>query len=195
MKDAYDTDYCLHFAYGSNMNEAQIRQRCDGVQVVAVARLADFRLNFIGECKRWDSAEETVDPSPGDEVWGVVYKLDPAQTQRLDSWQDVRIDGAGPYFHYPAHVEAADGSRYPVMFYRRDLRAEPSLPSAEFLNFIIEAAQKRNLPSGYIEKLRQIKSRPARYPVPKKARFDLDEVIARCDTCSHTDDEAVEPAL
>lgn len=171
MKDAYDRNFSLHFTYGSNMNEAQIRQRCQSPEVVGVARLPGFRLAFLGNSKQWDGAEETVVSSPGDEVWGIVYKLTHDDAQKLDAWQDVRIDGTGPYFHYPADVEAQDGTHYSVVFYRRDLKEDGHLPSTEFLNFIIESAQKRGLPTDYIEKLRQMPSRPASYPVPKRVPF------------------------
>ena len=171
MKDAYDRDFCLYFAYGSNLNQNQIKERCQSPEVIQVARLTGFRLAFLGNSKRWDGAEETVVLSPGDEVWGVVYKLNSGDAQKLDAWQDVRLDGTGPYFHYPAEVEAQDGTHFSVVFYRRDLQEDGHLPSTEFLNFIIKSAESRGLPTDYIEKLRQIKSRPATYPVPKRVPF------------------------
>lgn len=183
MKDAYDVEYRLYFAYGSNMNEMQINQRCQSPQVVCAARLSDYSLKFFGESKRWDGALETVVPEPGSEVWGVTYKLDFLDAEYLDAWQDVRLDGTGPYFHFPVKVEA-NGILYSVLLYKRDINGEARLPSTEYLQHIINGACQRNLPKDYIEKLRQNESRPASYPVPKQNKFYRAALVDRCNGCS-----------
>ena len=72
--------------------------------MVATARLADHRLGFYGYSPIWDGGLETVLPAPGREVWGVVYALSFSDADSLDTWQGVRLNGTGTYFHYPAEV-------------------------------------------------------------------------------------------
>lgn len=93
-----------YFAYGSNMNKEQILARGVQHKVIAVAKLSNYQLAFFGYSKVWGGAVETVIPALGHEVWGVIYDLSSSERERLDDWQDVRLDGSGAYFHCPAKV-------------------------------------------------------------------------------------------
>lgn len=157
----------LFFAYGSNMNPAQISSRCHKPDAGTVACLQDYALSFFGDSRRWDGGEATVTPKPGENVWGVVYKLTLADSERLDSWQDVRLDGTGAYFHYPTEVIDARGNTYPVLIYKRFLSGAPSCPSTEYMDAVISGARHHRLPAAYVEKLRSIKTVIASFPVPR----------------------------
>ena len=158
--------YC--FAYGSDMNSKQIRERCSNPKAIAVAKLPDHRIAFFDYAKHWDSALETVVEEPGHDVWGVIYALSSDDRQSLDVWKDARLDGAGAYFHYPVSLTDTAGVTRIVLFYKKDRMGDPQLPSQEYLNFIIEGAVENQLPAEYIEELRQIESKPAAYPVPAR---------------------------
>ena len=111
-------------------------------------------------------------PSVGHEVWGVLYLLTIADSNRLDSWQDVRLDGTGSYFHYPAEVVGEDGNRYSVLLYKKDTQADPFPPSRPYLERIVAAARARRLPRPYIDTLARIPVKEPRYEVPKRGNFD-----------------------
>lgn len=166
MKKANKGTYHLFFAYGSNMNPEQIASRCFKPEACAVACLPGYELSFYGHSRRWDGGEATVIPQPGEGVWGVVYKLTLADSERLDSWQDVRLDGTGAYFHYPTVVMDAQGNEYPVLLYKRFLSGEPGSPSREYLDTVISGALFHGLPSAYLGKLRGMPTVPASFPVP-----------------------------
>jgi len=157
----------LFFAYGSNMNPEQIFSRCHKPDACTVACLQGYRLSFFGDSRRWDGGEATVTPTPGEDVWGVVYELTLADSERLDSWQDVRLDGTGAYFHYPTEVLDARGTAYPVLIYKRFLSGTSSSPSAEYMDAVISGALHHGLPAAYIEKLRCITTVKASFPVPR----------------------------
>lgn len=177
-------DELYYFAYGANMNPEQIAARCSNPRVHAVARLAGHRVGFYDYAKLWDGALETVIGDEGSDVWGVVYALSEGDKESLDSWQDARMDGAGPYFHYPAVVTDAAGKIYRVLFYVKDYLGEPTLPSREYLEFIIRGAEARGLPADYIAGLRKIESKPAGYPVPRKRKFTPGgEPASDCSAC------------
>jgi hypothetical protein len=156
----------LFFAYGSNMNPGQISSRCFKPEACAVARLPGHELSFYGASRRWDGGEATITPKAEEDVWGVVYKLTLTDSERLDSWQDVRLDGTGAYFHYPTVVTDAEGNEYPVLLYKRFLSGETSSPSEEYMETVIAGALFHGLPSVYVESLKSIATRKASFPVP-----------------------------
>lgn len=172
----------LYFAYGGNMNPAQMAMRCQGCKTVAVARLQGYKLAFYGHSQRWDSAEETVIAAPGAQVWGVVYEVSHSAFDRLDAWQGVRLDGSGRYFHSPADVIGLDGKTYPVLIYRKDILGVARLPSTEYLASILTGAEEHGLPSDYIEVLRALPSQQARYGVPRTE--DADHLLLSAAQCA-----------
>jgi cation transport regulator ChaC len=173
-----------YFAYGSNMNMKQIQARCTRPELIAVARLAQHRIAFFGHSKVWDGAIETVVPAPDHDVWGVIYALPFSDRDRLDSWQDVRLDGTGAYFHYPARVTDTQGQTHTVLLYKKDQLGKPRKPSREYLECIVQGAVERGLPAEYIEELRQMDAKKAEYPVPRLGKFSR-ELLAgtSCSDC------------
>lgn len=164
---AKKTDHLI-FSYAANLNHGLIASRCSKPEPLAVARLADHSLAFFGYSKRWDGGAATLISSPGEELWGMVYQLSFWDTERLDSWLDVRLDGTGDYFLLPSEVVGVDGTTYPVLLYRKYYHGGPQQqPSTEYLDTIVSGAVARGLPSAYIEKLRQMKTKAATFPVPR----------------------------
>ncbi len=157
----------LFFAYGSNMNPGQIASRCHKPEVFTVARLPGHALSFFGYSRRWDGGEATVVRRPGEDAWGVVYNLSFSDTERLDSWQEVRLDGTGAYFLFPTEVVDEGGTTHPVLLYKRFYADPPQSPSEEYLDTIVSGAIARGLPAGYIERLKGIGTKKADFPVPR----------------------------
>jgi hypothetical protein len=159
-----------YFAYGSNMNEEQMRARCSSPKVIAVSKLPDHQLAFFGYSAVWDGAEESVIPALGQDVWGVVYDLSSSDRERLDDSQDARLDGSGDYFHSPAKVTDQQGKVYTVLLYKKDNQGTPQKPSQEYLNFIVQGAVDHQLPSDYVEQLRGMESKKAGFAVPRQKK-------------------------
>jgi len=162
-----------YFSYGSNMNLRQIGSRCSRPFAIGVARLADYRLSFYGHSETWDGAIETVEPSPGDEVWGVMFSLGRLDWERLDDWQGARMDGGGMYFHSPAIVTDQSGQEHSVRFYRMDVQGDARDPSVEYLEHIARGAAENGLPAAYIEALMKRKADRASYNVPLRSNTNL----------------------
>jgi len=158
----------LIFSYAANMNPGLIASRCFKPELHVVARLPGHTLAFFDYSKRWDGGAATLISSPGEDLWGIVYRLSFWDTERLDSWLDVRLDGTGAYFLLPAEVIGVDGATYPVLLYRKFYHGGPRQPpSEEYLETILAGAVARGLPAPYIEKLRQIETQKATFPVPR----------------------------
>jgi gamma-glutamylcyclotransferase len=172
MWDFYDKRFHLYFMYGSNMNNGQIRARCTKPEVFTVARLPNHRMAFHGYTRTWDGAEETIVQCAGKDTWGVIYKLTFSDAEKLDAWQDVRMDGGGRYFHCPVSVYDTTGRCYPALTYKKDVLNAPAVPSTEYIDHIISGAVFHGLPYGYVEGLRMLDKNRAGYPVPLGSRFD-----------------------
>jgi len=163
-----DRKSILHFAYGADMNPQQIAARCSWAKAIAVARLPDHALSFHGHSEIWDGGEEAMVAKPGQDLYGVVYRLSLSDADSLDAAQGVRLNGTGSYFHSPAQVISADGSRFEVVLHKRDVLRAFACPSRDYLDFIVAGAVSRGLPEHYVDLLRQTPTREARYPVPRR---------------------------
>ena len=168
----YSKKYHLYFVYGSNMNNTQIHERCSRPEVFAVARLPDYRMSFHGHSRVWDSGEEAITPCEGEDTWGVVYKLSFTDAEKLDAWQDVRMDGAGRYFHCPVNVFDVSGRSLPALTYKKDVLNAETLPSAEYLAHVVAGAVFHGLNEDYVTKLKALKTSNAGYPVPLETKFN-----------------------
>lgn len=157
----------LHFLYGGDLNADLQGLHCPSAKVVATARLPDHRMSFFGRSERWDGGEESVVPRPGDSVYGVVMRLSRSDSDRLDLWRGVKLDGTGRYFHSPADVIGEDGTVYPVLLYVKAERGPFRPPSTEYLEQIVAGAERRRLPAAYVAALRRTESVPATYRVPR----------------------------
>jgi len=172
-----------YFAYGSNMNLAQMDERCSSAKVLGIARLPNHRVEFYGYSKSWDGAQETVIPEVGSDVWGVLYELQFYDCDQLDAYEDARLDGTGAYFHYP--VDVIDGERKIIdaMIYKKDTLGEAKPPSTEYLNFILQGAKEQGLPDEYIKLLENKTTKPASYAVPVIKKSNFDWISATCGDC------------
>jgi gamma-glutamylcyclotransferase len=173
-----------NFAYGSNMHSEQVRARCTNAKLVAVAKLPDHQLAFYGNSPVWDGAEETVLPAPGQDVWGVIYELTPSDKEKLDDWQDALFDGSGAYYHSPAKVTDQAGKVYSVLLYKKAQLGEPQKPSEEYLDYIVQGAIERGLPAAYVDQLRAVETKKAKFVVPRTKKSPREMVPgSECGSC------------
>lgn len=175
----------LFFAYGSNMNLGQIRARCSNPVMISTARLVNHRLVFCGHSDVWDGGVETVEPMLGYEIWGVLFSLSSLNWERLDLWQDARMDGGGMYFHFPVTVLDPEGKVHNVRIYKKDVQGNATDPSREYLEHIVQGAVNNGLPREYIESLKARSSKRASYAVPARGTSDLgDSAGVSCSDCA-----------
>ncbi|HEY8910206.1 MAG TPA: gamma-glutamylcyclotransferase family protein [Desulfosporosinus sp.] len=169
-----------YYAYGANMNLAQMKQRCSNPKVLGIARLPGYKVEFYGYSALWDGAQETVVPDLQSEVWGVLYELQFHDCESLDTFQDARVNGMGAYFHYPVDVITMDQETIAAIIYKKDVLQEAKFPSAEYLDFIVQGAKEQGLPAEYITLLENKKTRPASYAVPMVHKSNMS---ADCSDC------------
>ena len=74
----------LYFAYGSNLDPAQMRRRCPTSAPVGPAMLDGWRLTFGGHSRTWGGPVATLVEEPDDWVDGLLYELPRAELALLD---------------------------------------------------------------------------------------------------------------
>src|SRR4051812_4019852 len=74
-----------YFAYGSNLDPDQLRERCPAASFVCVARLDAHRLAFSRKSTRRSCGVADVIPDSGHHVWGAVFEISDADAACLDA--------------------------------------------------------------------------------------------------------------
>jgi gamma-glutamylcyclotransferase len=136
----------LYFAYGSNLDEAQMHQRCPGAVVVGPATLPGYRLTFTGESRKWGGAVATVVPDEAGKVPGLLYACTDRHLASLDTAEGHRIPGA--YRRCTLRVLTDDGRKVDAVAYVKPVTEGEGTPPDAYLRLIRGAYQRRNFDLG-----------------------------------------------
>uniref|UniRef100_A0A3P8Z9T8 Uncharacterized protein n=1 Tax=Esox lucius TaxID=8010 RepID=A0A3P8Z9T8_ESOLU len=100
MDDNIETQTFLYFAYGSNLLKERLQIKNPSATIHCVARLKAYKLvfgNYKGlASERWHGGVATIENSPDDEVWGVVWRMNVSDLESLDSQENVRLGAYRP---------------------------------------------------------------------------------------------------
>jgi gamma-glutamylcyclotransferase (GGCT)/AIG2-like uncharacterized protein YtfP len=131
-----------NFAYGSNMDESQFTDRVGKVTPPTIASLPDwqFRINT--------RRVATIVPNPGSTVHGVIWSLTADQFRKLDVVEGV---ASGVYHHHDVVVRADSETICAAAYVARD--SEPGSPREGYLERILLAARRWQLPAYYVDEL------------------------------------------
>ena len=135
----------LYFAYGSNLDARQMRERCPSSLPLCRARLQDHSLDFTYYSTRWSGGAADVVPQLTEVVWGVVYQLDAHEIALLDRYElgydrvslDVVDDRAR--IHRVTSYTVREKGKF--------------APSDVYLQKLLTWGQRWRFPSAYLEKL------------------------------------------
>ncbi len=150
-----------YFAYGSNMDPAQMTARCPSAGFHSVALLADHRLAFSRASRQRGCGVADVLPANGCQVWGVVYSIaedhDLAALDEAEGYEPKR--GSGISFRLgQAYVHPAGdpGTWLAVFLYLAEKQTDPPPPSADYLAHLLRGAEHWGLPQAYRQQLMNI---------------------------------------
>lgn len=151
----------LYFAYGSNLDCAQMRKRCPSTRFRCRAMLRDYQLAFTRYSKRRGCGVADAVPAAGSEVWGVVYEVSEADLVSLDGaegYRPSRKPAANAYNRREAAVLEDGNPDRPlaVSTYFATPQEHPSPPNGDYKRLIVEGARFWNLPAHYLEELERI---------------------------------------
>jgi hypothetical protein len=144
----------LYAAYASNLDPAQMKERCPQSPQAGSGWLDGWRLTFGGEDLGWEGALATLVESPGEHVFVALYDVAPLDEPGLDAWEGANT---GLYRKIRVRVHTLDGDKLAWLYVLDSY--EGGLPSARYLGLIAEAAEAAGAPADYVAELR---SRPCR---------------------------------
>ena len=149
----------LTFAYGSNLDWRQTRDRCPSARFVCVAKLKAHRLVFPRKSEGRGCGVAGVEPNQDSTVWGVVYQIDEADVGKLDKCEGYQPGRAtNSYVREERHVYADGDETKPIAawVYFPVAQPNPPLPNAAYKRLILDGAKFWHLPERYVEQLEQI---------------------------------------
>ncbi len=121
-----------YFAYASNLNKKQMRERAPESQPMFAATLPNYRLVFAGWSRQWRGGSATIMLSRDDKVLGAIYEVSEKDLRRLDSYEDCPRS----YNRINVTVFDEDGNAVRTVTYIRAGRLEETQPSKEYLAVI-----------------------------------------------------------
>jgi hypothetical protein len=145
----------IYFAFGSNVDPAQMRVRCPSHRVLGVAYLQDHALCFPRRSPSRGCAATGLVAAESHGVWGVLYALEETEIDALHQAEGFVPDR--PHRenrHLLVEVEVRHGGS------EGDAVADGSgaLPSEDYLQHLISGAEHHGLPAAYIQTLRLIET-------------------------------------
>ena len=133
-----------YFAYGSNMDQAQMNQICPRAVLVGIAKLQGYR--FIINTR----GVATVVPERSSEVCGIPWIITKVDEQALDKHEGVKW---GTYTKRMVHIEmATERSARALTYIASD--STLSSPRDNYMEKLVAAAEQYGLPDKYVEELR-----------------------------------------
>jgi gamma-glutamylcyclotransferase (GGCT)/AIG2-like uncharacterized protein YtfP len=124
----------LIFAYGSNLDAAQMRRRCPSAAFAGRAALRGYQLAFAGHSAAWGGAVATLLPARAGLVQGALYRLSLADRLLLDRYEGVPL----VYQRVGVSLRDEHGRRRRAHVYVLTGRT-PGAPSARYLAVITRA--------------------------------------------------------
>lgn len=140
--------YRYYFAYGSNVDEEQMKQRCPSAERMGVAALRDHKLVFNRRGSYRPGGVASVEPAEGERVYGVTWRVTASDLERLDETED-----PAAYRRRDATVYGLDGSAQRACVYEA-IPEGVFEPDEDYLGLLFAAASKAGLPKAYLDGLK-----------------------------------------
>ncbi|HEY5820820.1 MAG TPA: gamma-glutamylcyclotransferase family protein [Propionibacteriaceae bacterium] len=140
----------LYAAYGSNLDPAQMAERCPHSPLRGTGWLIGWRLTFGGE--GWDGALPSLAEDSTAQVFVAIFDVTSADEGALDEWESA---STGLYRKVRLRVSTMEGEQTAWVYVLNDF--EGGTPSARTLGILADAADAAGAPSDYVTELR---SRP-----------------------------------
>jgi gamma-glutamylcyclotransferase (GGCT)/AIG2-like uncharacterized protein YtfP len=146
----------LYAAYGTNMDPAQMLERCPRSPTIGTGWLDGWRLTFGGEEYGWEGALVTIVEEPNQHVFVSLYDVSQHDEPVLDAWEGA---DRGLYRKLRVAVQTLDGPKLAWMYVLDSY--EGGLPAARYLDLIADAAVAAGAPDDYVADLRGRPCKPS----------------------------------
>ena len=132
-----------YFAYGSNMNFAQMNDRCPGARFAGRGILTDHRFHI------YSRGFASVAFRKGSMVWGGIWEITHAHLMTLDRYEGIP---SNYYRREVIPVLLADKAEDTVdceIYFGSD--TEDGIPGADYMGAVLQGARDCGLPEAYVE--------------------------------------------
>lgn len=132
-----------YFAYGANLDVAEMQRRCPTSTFIGTAVLPQYRFIIFSH------GVASVSQDPSRSVYGIVWSVTPQDINALDKFEGV---AQGRYARSSVEVQLQDGTTTQALIY---LGADATFgtPRDGYLENIVQNAQQHGFPAEYIEEL------------------------------------------
>lgn len=140
----------LTFAYGSNLDKAQMNQRCPDLTKAptiepVIGTLEGYRLGFTRYSQRRRGGVADVLEDATSEVWGLIYQITTSDLRSLD-----RSEGyPTAYTRRQQVIQTANGFVEDVWVYMVVAKEDFVAPTSDYLGIIKRAAFDLDFPAAY----------------------------------------------
>jgi cation transport regulator ChaC len=146
----------LIFAYGSNMDLQQMKERAPNSELAPfIAEARGWKLCFPRESKKREGGVGSIERKEGSSVWGVVFSVTEGDLESLDSHEGVP---RGRYTRGPIEVYNGQVVLTQTYFAVRE-REQDFMPHRDYIDLYIRGAKHFGLPAHYIRFLERIRQR------------------------------------
>ncbi len=134
----------LYFAYGSNMDAAQMKERCPNAELLGPAVLKNYELAFTIYSQKRKCGCADVVPKDGALVYGLLYRLTDEDQERMNAHE-------GHPIHYQRVTVTVthSGEDQEAVTYEVVNKQEPIPTSNEYLDLLRNAAKLHAFPEDY----------------------------------------------
>lgn len=142
-----------YFAYGSNLDQKQMIERCPTASVLDKAQLLDYQLAFTIYAPHRQCGAADIVKAPTSEVWGLLYSISLEDLIQLDA-----IEGH-PIHYRRIEVDVVTPSTGKITAATYEV-VNKSLghisPSEEYMEKLVRAAHAFNFPDTYKAALQSV---------------------------------------
>ena len=129
----------LYFAFGSNLNQKQMKKRCKDSKYIGCYSLKNYKLVFRNYFLGGGVAD--IQKDKNSTVLGAIYKISKKDEKALDVYEDFPKTYIKKYFKLLGKI---------VMFYYMPKKTMHVPPSKRYLNLIIQGYKDCGYKNNYI---------------------------------------------
>jgi cation transport regulator ChaC len=152
----------IYFAYGLDLNPAEMLKRSPGHRSVGIARLVDWWFSFPRHSRSERSATMSIGESKGGVVWGALYEIPEEDMPILNHLYGYDPEGPPDFNDYVGRtvtvLRAANGEPVEAMTFVAVPEGDKALPSADYMALIVDGARYHGLPKAYLAALQAVKT-------------------------------------
>jgi AIG2-like family len=152
----------IYFAYGLDLNPAEMLKRSPGHRSLGIARLPDWWFFFPRYSRSERSATMSIERSDGGIVWGALYEIPNEDLPILNHLYGFDPDRPPEFNDHVAQKvtvqRAANGEPVEATTFVAMPEADVPPPSADYMALVLDGARYHGLPRAYLAALQAVKT-------------------------------------